>query len=125
MVEAEEASGSEMTAKSKCFINDFRVRASTDMIHSIRSNIKRQRTTSSVISSGRSEAGSSAIESDGEEQGDKAASKARGAARKSQREKETREKEKERAEAANKRKARIERRRVDGMRNQIVGILKS
>jgi hypothetical protein len=81
---------------------------------SVRSDVKRQRTASSAISSAHSEAGSSAIESDGDPEGGKVAKKARGAARKSLREKVAKEKEKERAEAATKRKGRVERRRADG-----------
>jgi hypothetical protein len=80
----------------------------------VRSDIKRQRTASSVVSSRHSEAGSSAIESDGEGEGGKLAKRARGAARKSQREKDFKEREKERAEAAHKRKGRFDRRRAEG-----------
>ncbi|KAF2430998.1 hypothetical protein EJ08DRAFT_649311 [Tothia fuscella] len=80
----------------------------------VRPDIKRQRTASSGASSRHSEAGSSAIESDGEGEGGKVARRARGAARKSQREKDIKEREKERTEAANKRKGRVDRRRAEG-----------
>jgi hypothetical protein len=76
-----------------------------------KSEVKRQRTGS------RSPSGSPVLESDDE--GSKNAApkqKPRGAAARSQREKEQRDKERERerAEAANRRKGRAERRKVDG-----------
>jgi len=82
----------------------------------MRSDVKRQRTISSPGSLSRSDAGESEEESGQDATSGKGAKKApRGAAARSQKEKEQREqREKERMEAANKRKGRAERRRIEG-----------
>ncbi|KAF2103794.1 hypothetical protein NA57DRAFT_70002 [Rhizodiscina lignyota] len=72
---------------------------------------KRQRTASDLSSASRSHSQSPAGESDQEARSGK--QKPRGAAARSQREKELREKERDRAEAANKRKGRADRRRAE------------
>lgn len=103
-----------MTAKSEwrllqCVHMEMRA---DQLFHRLKPEVKRQRTSS------RSPSGSPVLESEDESINAPAPKqKPRGAAARSQRDKEQREKdrEKERAEAANRRKGRAERRKVDGM----------
>lgn len=104
------AKGSATKAKSK-----FDLLGNGDIVltnDSTRADIKRQRTTSSVISS---QSGEEMETAEGSELEKGMKKPPRGAAARSQREKESRDRDKDRADAANKRKERLGRRRVDGM----------
>ncbi|KAF2743321.1 hypothetical protein M011DRAFT_410818 [Sporormia fimetaria CBS 119925] len=93
--------------------NGSRKKRSRDDSEESKPEVKRQRTSS------RSPSDSPVIETEDENQKAPAMKqKPRGAAARSQREKELREKERERAEAANRRKGRAERRKIEGARTE-------
>jgi hypothetical protein len=127
----EKASEVEMIARSKYFVFlgllhllhllhshvlQLQTRKIADMffsLHSLRSEVKRQRTNSTEPPTSPYNPDSPRLLSDQDAQG-KRKHGPRGAAAQSHREKELRDKERERAEAASKRKGRAERRRGDG-----------